>query len=111
MLRGGAPPRRPRAGWQEEQHSVEIRIFGKTDCAKCEAVKKKVNFFLEKWGVAGQVPVIFVNLDTVEGRADGAFYDVATVPTTVVFDGETEAGRWDGTALESDALRLALGLS
>lgn len=90
---------------------MEIQIFGKADCGRCEAAKKKVRFFIEKWGVDAQVPMTFFDMDTVNGRAEGAFCDVTEVPTTIVRDGETETGRWDSEIPDSAALRRALRLT
>ena len=89
---------------------MEVQIFGKRDCARCEAARKKVAFFLQKWGLHAQVPVTFVDMDTVEGRAEAAFQDVAKVPTTIALNGGSETGRWAGGVPDSDDLRRALGL-
>ncbi len=91
---------------------MEIQIFGKTSCGKCEAAKKKVAFFIEKWGLAEHVPVKFVDMETVDGRAEGAFYDVGSrIPVILVLDGGSERGRWDTEIQDSNELRRALGLA
>ena len=90
---------------------MEIQIFGKDGCERCEQAKKKVGFLVEKWGVGAQVPVTFFDMDTVAGRAEGAFYDVVDIPTTLVLEGDDEAGRWNGAVPESDDLRRALRLT
>ena len=95
----------------KEQHEVEIEIFGKQDCSRCEAAKKKVGFFLGKWGLNGQVPVAFIDVDTIDGRADGAFRDVGDVPTTIVLNDGAETGRWILDPPDSTDLRRALGLA
>lgn len=90
---------------------MHIVIFGKKDCNLCEAAKKKVNFLLNKWGVAGQVEVKFIDVDTVEGRVESAYRDVGKVPTTVAFNnGENETGRWVTDPPDTEGLRRALGL-
>jgi glutaredoxin len=94
-----------------EPTGVEVQVYGKTDCGKCEAAKKKTAFFIEKWGLRDRVPVTFIDMDTVEGRAEGAFRDVAKVPTILVLDGETETGRWEEELRDSGDLRRALGLT
>ena len=88
-----------------------IRIFGKEDCNHCQAVKKKLGFLLRKWKLAEQVPVQFVDMDTVEGLAEGAFHDVAHIPTTILqeqADGGAPLGavlaRWDGASPRSSEL-------
>ena len=90
---------------------MKIEIFGDKACPRCEAAKKKVEFFLEKWGFDARVPVTFVDMDTVDGRAEGAFRDVAEVPTTIVSNAGTEIGRWTGEVPDSNELRRALGVA
>ena len=41
--------------------------------------------------LAGQV-----DMDTVDGMAEGAFRDVADIPTTIVRDSGVDLARWDG---------------
>ncbi len=88
-----------------------IQVFGKEDCARCRAVKKKLRFFLEKWDLQEQVPVQFVDLATVDGFAEAAFHDVHDIPTTLLHsDGETSSAtgemlaRWDGCSPRSREL-------
>jgi hypothetical protein len=35
-------------------------------------------------------------MDTVDGLAEGAIYDVSDIPTTVVEDNNLEVTRWEG---------------
>lgn len=90
---------------------MEIEIFGREECSRCEAAKKKVAFFLEKWGLGTQVPVTFIDMDTVDGRAEGAFRDVTDVPTTIASNAGAETGRWALGVPDSNELRRALGLA
>ena len=87
-----------------------IEIYGKQNCHRCEAAKRKINFFLQKWGLVEEVPVRFIDMDTVDGRAEGAFNDVAQVPTTIVRQDTTERARWVLDPPDSSELRRALGL-
>jgi len=73
-----------------------IEVYGKQHCQLCDKAKFKVNLHLKKWDIAGQVPVKFLDLDTVDGAAEGAFHDVRKVPTTLLKDGEEVIARWDG---------------
>ena len=40
--------------------------------------------------------VVFFDMDTVDGMAEGAFRDVADIPTTIVRDSGVDLARWDG---------------
>jgi len=87
---------------------MKIEVFGKENCAVCESTKRKLAHFLEKWGCADGVDMTFVNMDTVEGMAEGAFQDVSEVPTTIIScDGKTW-GRWEGAVPPSEEVKEAL---
>ena len=87
---------------------VEVRIFGKHDCARCDSTKKKVAFFLDKWELSNSVEMVFFDMDSVEGRAEGAFHDVNSVPTTILNDGSSNVVRWEGAVPDSGELRAGL---
>ena len=87
---------------------MNVFIFGKIGCARCESTKKKVSHLLDKWGVSNRVGMSFVDMGTVEGLAEGSFHDVFQVPATIVKHGGQEVDRWDGIVPESDALRVSL---
>ena len=90
---------------------MEVRIFGKLNCARCETTKKKIAFFLDKWRLSDAVPVVFFDMDTMDGRAEGAFDDVVSVPTTILRRDETSLARWDGTVPDSKELMRHLEVS
>ena len=75
--------------------STSIKVFGKPNCAKCKTTKNKLEFFLPKWNVSNQVKMYFYDMDTVEGLAEGAFYDVGNIPTTLVEKDGKEIKRWE----------------
>ena len=84
---------------------MQVNVFGKNDCAKCETTKHKVSHFLAKCGVAHAVELNFVDMDSIDGMAEGAFQDVHEVPTTIIeADGQAVA-RWDGAIPDSKALK------
>jgi hypothetical protein len=89
---------------------VVIDIFGKQGCARCDAAKKKVNHFLNKWGVADRVEISFHDMDTEEGMAEGMFRDVLdAIPVTIVFDDDGNViSRWDGDLPHSAPLKAHL---
>jgi hypothetical protein len=88
-----------------------IEIYGKDGCGLCHSAQKKIDKFLKDWEVAGKVNVVFHNMDTPEGAAEGDWHDVFNVPTVLLKQAETEhvVGRWEGPgAPHSDELRERL---
>lgn len=75
---------------------MKIKVFGKRNCAKCETVKNKIGHFLKKNECADKVSVEFQDMDTVEGMAEGAYYDVLKIPTSIFEKGGEIIARWDG---------------
>lgn len=87
---------------------MKIRVFGKQGCPRCESTKRKLSHFLERWGGNGDIELDFVDMDTVEGMAEGAFEDVVDVPTTVISDNGTSLARWEGEVPPSEAVKNVL---
>jgi len=86
----------------------KIIIFGKEGCAKCQTTKNKVGHYVNKWGLDGEVPVVFMDMDTVDGLTEGSFRDVWQIPTTIVEQSDSTIARWDGEVPKSDSLRTFL---
>ena len=84
---------------------MEILIFGKPSCAKCRTTKNKLSHFLDKWGVAGTVPLTYHDLETVDGMTEGAFRDVMGMPTVIVDNDSRELARWTATVPGSSELK------
>ena len=53
-----------------------VEIYGKPNCLKCMAAGAKVELYVERRGLTGQVKVIKYNLETIDGRAMACFRDV-----------------------------------
>ena len=87
---------------------VKVCVFGKQGCAKCDTTKSKLRHFLGRWELDHKVQIVFHDLDTLDGRAEGAFYDVADIPLTVVEREGRELARWDGEVPNSQSLKAAL---
>jgi thioredoxin-like negative regulator of GroEL len=88
---------------------TRISIFGKTECAKCKTTKHKLSH-LFSGELDHKVEVVFHDMETLDGRAEGAFYDVNKIPLTVVEQEGREVARWAGEVPESqDIHRLILG--
>jgi len=87
---------------------MEIHVFGKQGCAKCDSTKNKLGHFISKLGVDDRVQVTFFDMDTVDGMAEGAFRDVADIPTTIVTESGVDLARWDGEIPDSEGLKARL---
>ena len=88
---------------------TRISIFGKTECAKCKTTKHKLSHLFSD-GLDHKVEVVFHDMETLDGRAEGAFYDVNKIPLTVVEQEGREVARWDGDVPDSqDIHRLIVG--
>ena len=88
---------------------MEIHVFGKDNCAYCVSTKSKVGHYLKKWNMVDRVPLVYHDMESVDGRADGCFYDVLDVPTTLVLDQDGEViQRWSKVVPDSEELRQTL---
>ena len=76
---------------------MEVIVFGKVKCGVCKGAQSRVSFVVNKLGLAGTVPIRFVDLETIDGRAEGAFHDVYdAVPVTIIQNNGQSLGRWEG---------------
>ena len=87
---------------------VRVAVFGKQGCARCESTRKKLDFFISRWDLLKKVSLVFHDMDTFEGRAEGAFYDVEDVPATIVMNDDRKVARWDGEIPDSKQIRVCL---
>ena len=88
---------------------MQVSIFGKTNCGKCLSTKKMLGHFIPKWGLTDTVSVEFYDMETTDGMAEGAFYDVSTnLPTVIIAAGEKTLARWEGHIPNTDELKMAL---
>ena len=84
---------------------MEIHVFGKQNCGKCQSTKHKVEHFIHKLGLQAAVNMTFFDMDTVDGMAEGAFCDVFEVPTTIIRDNGQDVVRWEGVVPDSVDLK------
>lgn len=84
---------------------MKIKIFGKESCSLCQSAKKKISFFLAHWNFQDKIELTYYNLDTAEGLAEGAFYDVEKTPTIIMEKNSEIIKRWDGTLPLSEDLK------
>lgn len=88
---------------------MRLEVFGKPECAKCRSSKEKLTHLLAKAGLTDTVPLVFFDVDSVEGMAEGAFNDVTdNLPTVILRCDSGEAmGRWEGKVpLSTEVLPL-----
>ncbi|OGC03452.1 hypothetical protein A2276_00885 [candidate division WOR-1 bacterium RIFOXYA12_FULL_43_27] len=72
----------------------QVKVFGKPGCEFCKTTVKKFETFFGQW--KKENPLAFFDMETADGLAEGAFYSVTKIPSTVIEkDGEILA-RWDG---------------
>lgn len=84
---------------------MKITVFGKKGCAKCETTKNKIKFFVTKWEMGHKVDVSFHDMDTIEGMAEGAYHDVAKIPTTILEKNNSIIARWEGEVPHSEKIK------
>jgi hypothetical protein len=83
-----------------------IEIYGKQECPLCESAKKKVNLLLSRWNMEDSVEVVFHDMETEYGAAEGDFFDVFEIPSVLLKRNRDEViARWDGQAPPSGELR------
>jgi len=87
---------------------MNVSVFGKQGCDLCKTTYRKLEHYLSKWGMNDKVALRFVEVETVDGMAEGAFYDVLKVPTTIIVKDGDVVSRWDGVMPPSEEVRAAL---
>lgn len=76
---------------------IDVKVFGKPGCEFCKTTMKKFETFLKRWNITPeQVNLIFYDMETVDGMAEGAFYGVTKIPSTVIEKSGDQIGFWHG---------------
>lgn len=86
-------------------HEKRLVLFGRPGCGKCDSIKNMLAFKLPKWGMF--FLLVFHDIDTAEGMAQAACYDVLKPPVLLIMEGDTILTRFDDIPT-SDALKAAL---
>jgi hypothetical protein len=87
---------------------MKFEVFGKVGCATCESTKDKLTHLLGKTGAPAEMT--FIDVNTVEGRAEGAFNDVRKIPTTILrSDAGAAIARWEGRVPPGPEIQAFLG--
>jgi hypothetical protein len=85
---------------------MEVKVFGKQDCEFCKTTMKKFETFFGRWSIdQSNVKLIFFDMETVDGLAEGAFYSVTKIPATVIKKNEEILARWDGSVPLSEEFK------
>lgn len=74
---------------------MRFEVYGKQGCNLCKSAHKKLTLFIEKNNIHSQVEIIFIDVDTEEGAAEGDFFDVFEVPTILLVRGDELVKRWE----------------
>jgi len=88
---------------------MQIEVFGKQNCAKCETTKHKIQHFMTKLGVGEKVAFTFHDMDTVDGMTEGVFRDVFDIPTTIIQRDGQDLVRWAGDIPPTADIKNYLG--
>lgn len=86
--------------------SLEVKVFGKPGCEFCKTTMKKFETFFGRWKIdQDRVKLNFFDMETVDGLAEGAFYSVLKIPSTVIENREGILARWDGNVPLSEEFK------
>jgi hypothetical protein len=87
---------------------MKFEVFGKLGCAMCESTKDKLTHLLSKTEAPAEMA--FIDVNSIEGRAEGAFNDVRKIPTTILrADTGAAVARWEGKVPPSAEIQAFLG--
>ena len=84
---------------------IKVSVFGKQQCDACKAAVEKVTYFSEKWGKRDSTSIDFIDMETVDGLAEGAYRDVYDIPTVILEEGDHELARWVKKVPQSSEFR------
>jgi hypothetical protein len=73
---------------------IKVSVFGKRECDACKAAVEKLVYFSEKWGKTDTATIDYIDMETPDGLAEGAYRDVYDVPTVIFEEGGRELARW-----------------
>ncbi len=76
---------------------MEVKVFGKPGCEYCKTTVKKFETFLKRWDIkAEEVSLTFFDMEEVDGLAEGAFYGVTKIPSTIIEEEGAVLNMWHG---------------
>jgi len=85
---------------------MEVKVFGKPGCEYCKTTVKKFETFFGRWNIEeSRARLSFFDMETVDGLAEGAFYSVIKIPSTVIEESGNVLKRWDGVVPLSEEFK------
>jgi len=87
---------------------VTVAVYGREGCNRCAAARKKIGFFLAKWGFDEMAEMAYHDMSTESGMAEAAFNEVMDVPAIIIKHDGQDVSRWDGELPDSSQLRLCI---
>jgi len=85
---------------------MQVKVFGKPGCEFCKTTMKKFETFLKRWEIKPEeVSLTFYDMEEVDGLAEGAFYSVTKIPSTVIEKQGEVLARWDGKVPVSEEFK------
>ena len=73
---------------------IKVSVFGKKECDACKAALEKISYFSRKWGRSEDTSIDFIDMETPDGLAEGAYRDVYDIPTVILESDMEEVARW-----------------
>lgn len=70
----------------------KVYIFGKPSCPVCKDAVHKINYFRDKGKF--QAEITYFDMETLDGLAEGSFYEVSDIPTVMILGDQGELARW-----------------
>jgi len=69
-----------------------VYIFGKPGCSVCKDALAKVSYFKDKGEFNAEIK--YFDMESVDGLAEGSFFEVSDIPTIVIMENDQELIRW-----------------
>ena len=82
-----------------------IKIFGRPGCSACKQMHEKMLRFVEKRRAQDRPSVNYIDMETVDGMAEGAFHDILQIPTVILEKDGEMLERYDGGVKDSRDLQ------
>lgn len=88
---------------------MDVKVFGKPGCEYCKTTIKKFETFFDRWNIDKRaVSLNFFDMEQVDGLAEGAFYSVSKIPSTIIEKDGNIVARWDGVVPLSEEFKMYL---
>lgn len=83
---------------------MRVSVFGRKECDACRAAVEKIEYFTKRWK-RDDVAIEYIDMDTPDGLAEGAYRDVYDIPTVILEREGDEVVRWVKTVPVSQEFR------